>query len=420
MVLLLALALLVQTPPACADVRTCRQQAMDAVTAGDFERFHDLAWRTVQKGRPNDPDLMYILARAQSLSGRPGDAIVMLDRLTEMGVATDAADNPDFERVRALKEWPDLQAKMAARGMNAGAPVAPATASPAPAPASSPAPRVSAEASEEALAFSAPPFEPVGLAYDGVSRRFIVGDRNAGRLVVIDELSHHVTTLVSAASAGFYDAITAFEIDPRRGDLWVASVKDSGPDSVLHKLQLVSGRVLEQIRIGAEDVKARIADLAVAGDGTILALDSEGGRILRLQPGTRRLDDVGRIAAPKGARSFALANERVVYVASDEGIARIDLQTKETTKVRVPREIDLSRVEKIRWHDGDLVLVERTAGGHQIERARLDASGQAITRSQLLPGVGSEDPRAVAVSGSVIYYLVGAKGESSIRRARLK
>ena len=105
-------------------------------------------------------------------------------------------------------------------------------------------------------------------------------------------------------------------------------------------------------------------------------------------------------------------------MASDEGIARIDLQTKETTKVRVPREIDLSRVEKIRWHDGDLVLVERTAGGHQIERARLDASGQAITRSQLLAGAGSEDPRAVAVSGTVIYYLVGATGNRrSVARA---
>ena len=316
----------------------------------------------------------------------------MLDRLTEMGVATDAADEPDFERVRALKEWPDLEAKMAARGMNAGAPVAPAKANPAPAPANSPAPRALGGRQRGNARFSAPPFEPVGLAYDGVSRRFIVGDRNAGRLVVIDELSHHVTTLVSAASAGFYDAITAFEIDPRRGDLWVASVKDSGPDSVLHKLQLVSGRVLEQIRLGAEDVKTRIADLAVAGDGTILALDSEGGRILRLQPGTRRLEDVGRIAAPKGARSFTLANERVVYVASDEGIARIDLQTKETTKVRVPREhrsVARGEDSMARWRP----RARRANRRRPSDRARPPRrSGQAITRSQLLPGAGSEDP----------------------------
>ena len=137
--------------------------------------------------------------------------------------------------------------------------------------------------------------------------------------MVIDELSHHVTTLVSAASAGFFDAITAFEIDSRRGDLWVASVKDTGPDSVLHKLQLVSGRVLEQIRIGTDETKSRIADLAVAADGTILVLDSDGARILRLPPGSRRLDETGRIAVPKGARSFTLAGERVLYVGVGRG-----------------------------------------------------------------------------------------------------
>jgi ligand-binding sensor domain-containing protein len=308
---------------------------------------------------------------------------------------------------------------MAGRG-NPVAVVAAAPKDSAPAPAATAAPRDPGDSSEEALAFSAPAFEPVGLAYDVVSRRFIVGDRNAGRLVVIDELSHHVTTLVSAASAGFYDAITAFEIDSRRGDLWVASVKDTGPDSVLHKLQLVSGRVLEQIRIGTDETKSRIADLAVAADGTILVLDSDGARILRLPPGSRRLDETGRIAVPKGARSFTLAGERVLYVASDEGISRIDLQTKETSKIRIPRDADLSRIEKIRWHDGGLVLVERTSGGHQIERARLDAAGQSITRLQTLPASGGEDPRAVTLSGTVIYYLVGAKGESSIRRARLR
>ena len=47
--------------------------------------FHDLAWRAVQKGKPNDPDLMLLLARAQSLSGRPGDALVMLGRIVDLG-----------------------------------------------------------------------------------------------------------------------------------------------------------------------------------------------------------------------------------------------------------------------------------------------------------------------------------------------
>ena len=72
------LLLLLQGPAAiCADAAECRARAQVAAAAGDFETFHDLAWRAVQKGKPNDPESMVLLARAQSLSGRPGDALVM-------------------------------------------------------------------------------------------------------------------------------------------------------------------------------------------------------------------------------------------------------------------------------------------------------------------------------------------------------
>ena len=56
---------------------------------------------------------MYLLARAQSLSGRPGDALVMLRRLAQLGVPTDAAENDDFRRVRALAGWAEVEALIA-------------------------------------------------------------------------------------------------------------------------------------------------------------------------------------------------------------------------------------------------------------------------------------------------------------------
>jgi len=425
-----AVALLLQAPADCSNVRDCRQQALDAAAAGDYERFHDLAWRAVQKGKPNDPDLMYVLARAQSLSGRPGDALVMLQRLTQLRVATDAATNDDFRRVRSLKEWPDLETKIAALGPGAPKPTAPnaptpapTAAAPPPAPAPAPpaaaAPRELADAPEDALAFSVSPFNPVGLAYDAVSRRFIVGDRGANRLLVVDELSHHVTPLVSAASAGFFAAITAFEIDARRGDLWVASVNGDGPDSIVHKLQLVSGRVLAEVRLDSDE-KARFDDLAVASDGTVFALDSQAGRIFRLAPGSRRME-VATKGVPDGARSLTLADERTAYVASDEGIARLDLQSKEAATVRFPKGADLGRVEKIRWVDGALLIVGRTPGGEaRIGRARMDGGGHTITRVQMLSASGDADTHAVTLSGQLVYYLVGGKQESTIRRARLR
>src|SRR3954468_11253959 len=111
---LVVLTLAVQDPqPArtdCQDWHECRQLAVDAAAREDYETFHDLAWRTVQTGPKNDPALMYLLARAQSLSGRPGDALVMLQRLAAMGVPTDAAASNDFRRVRMLSGWTELAA----------------------------------------------------------------------------------------------------------------------------------------------------------------------------------------------------------------------------------------------------------------------------------------------------------------------
>ena len=117
----------------CREWHECRQLALDAAERQDYERFHDLAWRAVQTGPKNDPALMYLLARAQSLSGRPGDALVMLQRLARMGTKTDAATNDDFRRVRALPGW----AEFATANTSPQPPV-----SIEPAPSTSPAPVV--------------------------------------------------------------------------------------------------------------------------------------------------------------------------------------------------------------------------------------------------------------------------------------
>src|SRR5437867_4448740 len=96
----------------CTEWHDCRQLALAAADRGEYETFHDLAWRAVQTGPPRDPALMYLLARAQALSGRPHDALIMLQRLAEMGVAPDAT-NEDFSHVRQLRDWPEVEALIA-------------------------------------------------------------------------------------------------------------------------------------------------------------------------------------------------------------------------------------------------------------------------------------------------------------------
>ena len=245
----------------CSEWRECRRLALAAADLREYERFHDLAWRAVQLGPARDPLLMSLLARAQALSGRPHDALVMLDRLADMGVALDADTNDDFVVTRRLPGWPAVIAhidrvRQAARpgptapiatAPVAAAPAANASATAAPPVAPTPVANIPSPAPLEAIRFSANAFTPAGLAYDAVSQRFLFGDRLARKLFVVSERSQHANDFARAESAGFQE-IAAIEIDAKRGDLWVVSVAPAAGTGTLHKLQLVSGRLLRSVR----------------------------------------------------------------------------------------------------------------------------------------------------------------------------
>ena len=425
----------------CREWHECQRMALDAAAAGDYERFHDLAWRAIQTGPKNDPSLMLMLARAQSLSGRPHDALVMLQRLAGMGVATDAATSDDFRRVRTLPGWADLGSN--ATGATAppvpasaieSKPAAPASRSPAPAesarpkssetipPPSEPAKAASGEtappkAGDEAVRFETLPFTPAGLAYDAVSRRFIVADRRARRLAVVDEFSHHVANLASARSAGFGD-IAAIEIDPRQGDLWVISADDE--HAMLHKLQLVSGRVLASYAPAERLNPVQLVDVAATADNGVLVLDRAGHRILQLRPRATALEAV--VTLPDdGPATLAPAPDGSVYVARSTGISRVDLASRSVTELKAAKKIDLGNITKLRWHKDGLIAVQRQTDSYRAVRIGLDRQGRAASLQPLGVSLSAIDPTAATISGGTLYYLAAADdSQMTVRKLPLK
>jgi sugar lactone lactonase YvrE len=151
-----------QAPAAdCVRWDECRDRALEARASGQYERFHDLAWRAVQTGSPDDPALMYLLARAQALSGRRRDALIMLRRLADMGVPTDAATEEDFRRTRELAGWTAIESRFA-RLATEGLPSPPAASAtpPAATPPAVTTPAVAAAPTPRAATPVAPPAMP--------------------------------------------------------------------------------------------------------------------------------------------------------------------------------------------------------------------------------------------------------------------
>ncbi len=460
-------------PPAtCQEWHECQRLALDAADRKEYETFHDLAWRTVQTGPPRDPALMYVLARAQCLSGRPHDALIMLQRLAEMGVATDAETNDDFQATRALPGWPDVQAQIdrvgaasaaapaaapavapggGARSGRAAAPkgrpaartggranalepaipaptaaapaAAPAAVSPAPAPPAPgaapvrPAPKAlptfKPERIEDVVHIAMPGFSPAGLAYDAVSARFVAGDLRGRRLFVVGDGADHPVDLVRADSAGFHD-IAALEIDARRGDLWVAT-GTGDHDWVIHKLQLLSGRPLKSTKADAGLEPMNVIDLGVTPSGTVVALDAIGQRLLLLKPQSARLESAARVNLQDPTSVAATADDSVLYVAQRAGVSRVDLRTGTTALLAAPDGFDAGAIERIRSYGNSLIAVQRTAdGSRRLLKIDLNSSGRSMTTVAVIEAaLDAAGPTFATISGDELSYLVGTDGARS-------
>lgn len=448
---LLIASLLVLPPQAatCTDVAACQAAALEAAARKDFEAFHDLAWRAAQQGRRNDPALMLLLARAQSLSGRPGDALVMLRRLAELGIATGADEDEDFQRVRALPGWAEVEAlaKTAAETRPAAGlsmpptapaaestprPAAPRAAPPVPSPAAAAPARSNARApvnpvrgeereaaaGEDALLLHGETLDPVGLAYDSASRRFVLGDRSSNKLIVADEVFKQVNDLIGAASAGF-GTLAGLAVDARRGDLWVASSGSDGK-AVLHKLQLVSGRVLAALTVAEEMQPVRFADIASSEAGAILALDRAGRRILLVQNGSRAITSSAVLDLPDPV-SLAPASETTAFVAHPGGLLLADLRSGRTTEIAAATGVSLAGLRTIRASGNSLVALQTDpdSGLDRLVRIRMARGGTRVTAIERLDAEMASAGAALTISREAAYYVARGATGPVVRRVPL-
>ena len=406
----------------CHEVQECRRLAQEAYERGAYETFHDFAWRVIQTGRKNDPELMYLLARAQSLSNRPTDALVTLRRLAEVGMTYDATTNEDLWAVRTLPGWPQVAALI--DGLVASDVASRTTPRPSAAPAATPpkptAPIVEPKIQElravDAIRFSAPGYVPGGLAYDSVSRRFLVADLSARKLLVVGENSDHVVDMVRADSARFQD-VTAIEIDRRRGDLWVVSTVSTGGTGALHKLQLISGRMLGVFEAATELQPVRFADVTVTPSGTVLVLDDVGRRVLGVRSKAKTLAAMIRLEVEAPTSLAASGDGDVAYVAYRDGLVRLDLATMKASAIGGPDGVDLGHFERIRWYRKTLVGAQVTPDGtRRFVRLRLNPTGRRVTEATVIGASlpAGSGPTFATIAGEDLYYLVTRGAESGI------
>jgi hypothetical protein len=182
--------------------------------------------------------------------------------------------------------------------------------------------------------------------------------------------------------------------------------------AALHKIQLVSGRPLKSFPIAADPDAITPVDLAVTPAGVVVALDSAGHQLLVLRSKGTAVERVMRVNVTEPASLAAAGEEGILYVASRDGVSRIDLRAQTATKVGAPRSVSLAHLERIRWRRQALIAIRADADGtRRIVRLTLNASGRAVTKATKIdsPALSVGGQTFVAISGDELVYLVNGE-----------
>ena len=405
---------------ACTGVPGCRAETESAIAQEDFERAHDLAWRTVQQGPRNDRALMFLLARTQVLSNRPDDALVMIRRLAERGAIVDVRAE-EFARMRELPDWPAVESLLAGVASPSVAPAPLASASArresgelrrdkpvAPLAPLAPPPPMSPVAVEDAGHFTSGDFSPGGLTCDAVSKRFVFGDRAGRKLLVVAEGSDHSIDLTRADLAGFLD-VTALEIDTTNGNLWVASAEADGRGATLHRVQLISGRPIASFAVPATLAPVIPTDVVMTSAGVLL-LDALQHRVLVLRTGATTLSVLADLGDVVPLSMTASRQDGVAYVSHRDGLLAIDLKTRAVNAVTAAKAVPLDGIERLRRHGGGFVGLQALPdGSRRLVRLTLGAQGRSVSRLRVMdvPVPTGTASIPLAVCGNTLGYLVG-------------
>lgn len=253
---------------------------------------------------------------------------------------------------------------------------------------------------------------PIAMAYDAVSARLVIADESSDTLKIVSELSANAVDLVSRGWAGPYHT-TAIAIDGRRGDLWVVGANaGAGPsDSVLHRVQLISGRLRYRVPLPADAGAARFGAVALSANGAFV-LDVEGKRIFELADGGKALRLKMAVAVDEPA-GLAVASDDVAFVSHRAGIMRLDLAQRRGTAVTAAKGMDLTGLQWIEYAGTSLLGIQRRTGGTLAAvRIRLDAAGRRATAVEELGPAAS--PAATVMNGA-FYFVEDRPGGRVVR-----
>jgi len=270
------------------------------------------------------------------------------------------------------------------------------------------------------IAFTLPEKDllPESVAYDPLEQTFYVGSTRKGKIVKVDKQGK-VTDFIAPRQDGLWMVI-GMKVDAARRALWVNSSygdnligyqKSNGSPAGVFKFDLRSGKLIRKYVLDKPGETHFFNDLVInrRGDVFITHMFKEPA-LHRIAAGRDELELLARPENFSEPNGIALSeDERVLFVATDEGISALDVAHLARHQLTAPPEVSLKGIDGLYFYKRSLIAIH--PGRKLVRRYFLDDAMKSVTRAETIEAHHPmfNVPTTGVVVKDTFYYVANAQ-----------
>jgi sugar lactone lactonase YvrE len=273
---------------------------------------------------------------------------------------------------------------------------------------------------------------PEGLTFDTRAERFFVGSVRNRTVYVHDATGTRALWSDARRDVG---AILGVHMDPDGQHLWattagIPQMRDYTPaDSAiaaLLKVRISDGAIVARWDLPPSAAGHTLGDVAVSASGDVFTSDSREPVLYRLRRGAMELESF-RDPQFRSLQGIAIPPDgRHVYVADySHGLLRVDLTSKQVTRVADAASSTSLGVDGLVWYDNSLIGIQNGVALPRVVRFYLDRDGMQIVRQEVIDRNSdvADEPTIGVLIGDEYVYVANSQwekhGDNGVRIAKV-
>ncbi len=372
-----------------------RQLASEAYYGKRYPRFVAIMEK-LRSLRPYNSDYMYQMVLAYALNGQMTPAFNEMLIMQRQGLNYNFDDTPDSESLRTTNLYNYLNDLM----IKAGEPLG---------------------EGQQVLQLESDIVLPEAIDWDQARGELLIGEVSDGIIWRVGLDGRKREFIKPGVDNGLW-SVFDLKVDNGRNHLWVSSALVSwysgyGAGRVggsgLFRFDLNSGELQKKYLLPLDGESRALANMTLAGDGTVYVADSVRPVIYKLAPDAQKLTPFLASPALVSIRGMALnADGSKLYLSDyEKGLVVVDLESRAARPLGLVDNLNVGGIDGLYfWDDRYLVAIQNGISPQRLMRFELNDDGTAIrnVRPLMVANPNFDYPNFGAVAGNDMYFFANS------------